>query len=461
MGTALSACWPLLLGIGLMMLGNGLQGSLLGVRANLEGFSTAITGFIMSGYFVGFLFGSIITPKILASVGHVRVFAALASLASTATLMHAVIPDPYVWGIIRIVTGFSFAGLYIVSESWLNDTATNETRGQILSFYMVIVFGCMAAGQFLLTLADPGGYKLFIVISVLVSLALIPSALTASPAPNIEQPKQLGIAKLYAISPLGVTAMLIVGMAQGAFYSMAAVYGGLINMSLAEISTFISLVIVGGALMQMPIGRLSDKFDRRQVILMTAILTAISAGAVFYLQALEDRTWFFVGATLFGGFCMPLYSLCIAYINDYLEPEEMVAASSGLILVNGVGAVIGPIAISSLMAYFGSSAFFVFLAAAHVFIAVFTLYRMSSKVAMPLDEQGDFVAMPMRSGTIAATMNPETEEWEEEVVEEAVPIPFGLSKAQLSIMEDFFDSDDDDDESELMDDGPSLWNRNG
>ncbi|MBL4907401.1 MAG: MFS transporter [Sneathiella sp.] len=461
MGTALSACWPLLLGIGLMMLGNGLQGSLLGVRANLEGFSTAITGIVMSGYFVGFLFGSIITPKILATVGHVRVFAALASLASTATLLHAVFPDPFVWTLIRIVTGFCFAGLYIVSESWLNDTATNETRGQILSFYMMIVFGCMAAGQFLLTLADPGGYNLFIIISVLVSLALIPSALTASPAPNMDQPKRLSIVKLYKVSPTGVIAMIVVGMAQGAFFSMAAVYGGLIGLSLAQISAFISLVIVGGALLQLPIGRLSDKFDRRQIILLTAIFTALSAVAVFYLQDFEDKTWFMVGAAAFGGFCMPLYSLCIAYTNDYLEPDEMVAASSGLILVNGVGAVVGPVAISSLMAYYGASAFFVFLAAAHVFIAVFTLYRMSITDAVPLEDQGDFVAMPMRSGTIAATMNPETEEWEE-TVEEVVPIlPFGLSKAQLSILADLTDGDDDDEENDLMDDGPSLWNRNG
>ncbi len=468
MGAALSACWPLLLGIGLMMLGNGLQGSLLGIRANLEGFSTAITGFVMSGYFVGFLLGSVVTPRILASVGHVRVFAALASLASTATLMHAVIPDPYVWAIIRLVTGFSFAGLYIVSESWLNDTATNETRGQILSFYMVIVFSAMAAGQFLLTMADPGGYELFIVISVLVSLALIPSALTASPAPNIEQPKRLSVAKLYKISPLGSTAMIVVGMAQGAFYSMAAVYADLIGLSLTQISTFISVVIVGGALMQMPIGRLSDKFDRRQIILLTATLTAVSAVFMFYLQGLEDKTWFMIGAAMFGGFCMPLYSLCIAYTNDYLEPDEMVAASSGLILLNGVGAVVGPIAISLLMAWYGASAFFVFLAAAHVFISVFTLYRMSSKVAMPLDEQGDFVAMPMRSGPIAATMNPETEEWEEEEeigtdpIDQIIPIPFGLSKAQIAILADLAEGDDDDDEdSDLTDDGPSLWNRNG
>ncbi len=460
MRAALSACWPLLLGIALIMLGNGLQGSLLGIRANLEGFQTSVTGYVMSAYYVGFLFGSIATPRILVSVGHVRVFAALASLASTATLLHAVIPDPYIWGIIRVIAGFCFAGLYIVSESWLNDVASNETRGQILSFYMLIVWGGMAGGQFLLTAADPGGYNLFIIISVLVSLGLIPSALTASPTPNMEQSKRLGLKKLLKVSPLGVVGVFVIGITHGAFFAMAAVYGGLIDLSLAQISVFISAAIVGGALLQMPIGRLSDKFDRRRIILMTAVLAAVSGGAMFYLQMLDNKLWFMAGAALFGGFCMPLYSLCLAYTNDHLEPDEMVGASSGLILINGVGAVIGPIVASNLMFFYSPSAFFLFLAASFAFVAAFTLYRMSTKRAMPLEEQGDFVAMPIRSGTVAPTMNPETEEWEEEP-EEEVSHPFYLSKASMTILEDFDEDEEDEDGNSLMDDGPSLWNRNG
>lgn len=462
MRAALAVCWPLLLGIGLMMLGNGLQGSLLGVRANLEGFPTTITGFIMSAYYVGFLFGSIATPKILISVGHIRVFAALASLASTATLLHAVIPDPIVWGIIRVITGFCFAGLYIVSESWLNNVASNETRGQILSFYMVIVWGGMAGGQFLLTASDPGGYNLFIIVSVLVSLALIPTALTASQLPNMEQTKRLGLKKLYKISPLGLIGILVVGVAHGAFFAMAAVYGGLIGLSLAQISIFISASIVGGALLQMPIGRLSDKFDRRQIIFLTAALAAAAGIGMFYLQMSDNKLLFMVGAAIFGGFCMPLYSLCISYTNDYLEPDEMVAASSGMILVNGIGAVIGPVVVSMLMGVYGASAFFIFLALSFVFIAVFSVYRMTIKEAMPLEDQGDFVAMPMRSGTVAATMNPETEEWEEEdTIDETLAHPFYLSRASMSILADFDDDDEDEDGNDLTDDGPSLWNRNG
>ena len=454
MRQAMISCWPLLLGIGLMMLGNGLQGSLLGLRANIEGFPTAVTGFIMSGYYVGFLIGSVITPKILASVGHVRVFAALASLASTAALVHAVFPDPYVWGLFRILTGFSFAGLYIVSESWLNDTATNETRGQILSIYMVITFGGMAGGQFLLNSYDPGGFQLF----VIVSLALIPTALTASPMPSMEASDKLGIRKLYEISPLGVVGVIIVGISHGGFFAMAAVYAGLIGLSIGQISLFISLAVIGGALMQLPIGRLSDKMDRRKVLMMTAGMTAILALVLSQLQGLDNKLYFLGTSLIFGGFCMPLYSLCLAHTNDHLEPTQMVAASSGLILLNGFGAILGPISVSALMSTFGPSAFFPFMAAACCCIVIFALYRMTMRPSVPLDDQVDFVAMPVRSGLVAVSMNPESEEWDEEETEESTAAS-KMSKASMEIMAD--SDGDDDEEEDPMDDGPTLWNRNG
>ncbi|WP_169569055.1 MFS transporter [Sneathiella limimaris] len=461
MTEALKSCWPLLLGIGLMMLGNGLQGSLLGVRASIEGFPTAITGLIMSAYYMGFLFGSIITPKILASVGHVRVFAALASLASTAALIHAVFADPYVWGVFRLLTGFSFAGLYIVSESWLNDTATNETRGSILSIYMVITFGGMAGGQILLNSYDPASFQLFVIVSVLVSLALIPSALSASPMPNMEAPDNLGIRQLYAISPLGVVSALVVGIAHGGFYSMAAVYGSLIGLSVGQISIFISAAVVGGALLQMPIGRLSDFMDRRKVLLMTAAVSLALCLVLLELQTWDNKLWFMGGAMLFGGFCFPLYSLCLAHTNDHLQPNQMVAASSGLLLVNGVGAIAGPIGVSLLMGAVGSWMFFVFMGGACSIIVIFAIYRMSVKEAVPLDDQNDFVAMPVRSGMVAVTLNPESEEWDEEEPDETSPPK--MSKASIGIMADREDEDEEeeDEEQSPLNDGPTPWNRNG
>ena len=440
------------------MLGNGLQGSLLGLRANIEGFPTAVTGFIMSGYYVGFLIGSVVTPKILASVGHVRVFAALASLASSAALVHAVFPDPYVWGLFRILTGFSFAGLYIVSESWLNDTATNETRGQLLSIYMVITFGGMAGGQFLLNSYDPGGFQLFVIVSILVSLALIPTALTASPMPSMEASDKLGIRKLYEISPLGVVGVIIVGISHGGFFAMAAVYAGLIGLSIGQISLFISLAVIGGALMQMPIGRLSDKMDRRKVLVMTAGMTAILALVLSQLQGLDNKLYFLGVSLVFGGFCMPIYSLCLAHTNDHLEPNQMVAASSGLILLNGFGAILGPISVSALMSTFGPSAFFPFMATACFCIVLFALYRMTMRPSVSLDDQVDFVAMPVRSGLVAVNMNPEAEEWDEEETDDTQAKP-KMSKASMEIMAD--SESEEEEEEDPMDDGPTLWNRNG
>jgi MFS family permease len=450
MYSAVINSWPLLLGIGLLMLGNGLQSSLVGIRASLEGFGPGTTGFIMSGYYAGFLFGSYVTPKILGSVGHVRVFSALASLASSAALLYIVFVDPISWGFMRLVTGFSYAGLYIVCESWLNDVATNETRGQLLSVYMIVVMGGMAVGQILLNVADPGGFVLFVLISVMVSLALIPLALTANAAPNFMAITRLSLKRLYKISPLGVVGMAAQGTIAGAFYGMAAVYGDKIGLSVAQISTFISVVIVAGVLLQWPIGKLSDKFDRRQVILITTVLSG--AAAILAMLAAESHLliYFLLGAGLFGGFSVPLYSLCIAHTNDYLEPSDMVAASSGLMMVNGVGAIFGPIIVGQLMSTVGTFIFFGLIAFGHLGIGVFALIRMYLTTSTPIEEQGDFVAMPRDGGYGVVTLNPETE-WVED--EESGDFEAEISTQTANHI-------DEDDKPELIDNGPALGTLN-
>ena len=443
MYAAVKNSWPLLLGLAFLMLGNGLQISLVGIRASLEGFPPAVTGFVMSGYYAGFLFGSVITPKILANVGHVRVFAALASLASSAALIYIIFVDPIVWGFMRLLTGFAFAGLYIVCESWLNAAATNETRGQLLSVYMIIMMGGMAAGQLFLNLADPAGFTLFVVISVLISLALIPMALTANPAPNFTLSTRLSLKALYKISPLGIVGMFAQGITGGAFYGMAAVYGDKIGFSVAQISSFISIMIIGGVILQWPVGRLSDKFDRRQVLLVT---TMVSGGAALLAMSAGERgdfVTFLASAALFGGFSVPLYSLCIAHTNDHLEPSKMVAASSGLMLVNGSGAIFGPIIVGQLMSLAGSIVFFGWIALGHFAIGLFAIYRMYVTKATPLADQGTFVAMPVRTGTLVAAMNPETEEWDEEPAAEGGPAPGA-----------------DAEPADIMDDGPALGSQN-
>jgi MFS family permease len=280
MMAAVRSCWALLLGIALMMLGNGLQGSLLGIRASLEGFPTTATGILMSGYFAGFLVGSVLTPKMVARVGHVRVFAALASLASSAILIHVVWINPVSWTVIRLVSGFCYAGLYVVCESWLNDQATNQTRGQLLSIYMVVMLGGAAAGQGLLNVADPAGPNLFILVSVLVSLSLIPMLLSTGRTPPFEAPRPVGIRQLYLVSPTGVVGYFGAMMASGAYFGMGAVYARELGLSVRDISLFVSLIMLGGMFLQWPLGRLSDTWDRRQVltgVTFAAALFAVSA----------------------------------------------------------------------------------------------------------------------------------------------------------------------------------------
>ena len=405
MWSAIVSCWALLLGMGLLMLGNGLQGSLLGLRAVLEGFETATTGLVMTGYYVGFLAGSLLVPRMVRRVGHIRVFAALASLASIAVLLHTVLIDPVTWTAMRLVTGFAYAGLYIVAESWLNDQGTNRTRGQLLSVYMVIQLGAMALGQLLLNVADPGGFLLFIAVSVLVSLALVPILLTVAPAPSFDEPSHVGLLDLYRISPLGVVGAFAIGTAHGSVFGMGAVYAERAGLNVAEISVFMALYLVGGMVLQWPIGRLSDRFDRRLVLTAVTLVAAAAAIVAVVAPGLHHIALFAV-IGLFGGLSLPMYSLCLAHTNDYLEPRQMVAASSSLVMLTGIGACLGPFSVAMIMSLIGAEGFFWWVGGIHAGIGVFAIWRMSRRPSLPAEEQGPFVAVPPRASPLAAAVTP-------------------------------------------------------
>jgi MFS family permease len=405
MRTAVAATWALLLGIAFIMMGNGLQGSLLGIRAAAERFPTAVTGLVMSGYYIGFLAGSTLAPRAVGRVGHARVFGALASLASVAALIHAVFVDPVTWTGMRIVTGFCYAGLYIVAESWLNDRSTNETRGQLLSIYMVIQYIGLICGQFLLNLAPPSGFELFTLISILISLSVLPVLLTTGPAPSFAAPVSVGLRQLYRVSPLGVLGCLGVGLAQSAFFGMGAVYGAEIGLSVPEISLFMSAMILGGIALQWPVGRFSDRFDRRRVITTVTVLAAAAALGAVPVSAVS-KTGLFALVCLFGGLSLPMYSLCVAHTNDFLRPDQMVAASSGLVLVFGIGAIFGPITVAWVMSGLGAAGFFLYLAAMHTAIGLFAVYRMFRRPAPPLEEQGPYISVPPTASPMAATLAP-------------------------------------------------------
>jgi len=401
----ISNCWALLFGMGLIMLGNGLQGSLLGVRASIEGFGLTTTGLIMTGYYIGLIGGAAVVPKMVGRVGHVRSFGALASLASTSILVHVVFIDPWVWWAMRLVTGFSYAGLYVVAESWLNDASENETRGELLSIYMLISLGGAAGGQFLLNVAAPSGVELFVLISVLVSFAVIPILLSASKAPNFETSESVSISQLFRVSPLGVFGMLVSSIAIGAIFSVGSVYASAIGLSVQEISFFMGSMILGGVLSQYPLGKISDQIGRRSVIIGTCL-----AGTVLSILASQ-----FVGVgwqlyavvAIIGALSMPLYSLCAAHTNDYLSPPQMVAASGTLVLVSGMGASMGPAVTAFAMDSLGAQAFFYSIAMSLGLVAVFGLWRATRRSAVAQEDQGDFVVMAPTP--ISAAFNPDVE----------------------------------------------------
>lgn len=393
---ALRQTWALMLGIALLMLGHGLQGTLLGLRANLEAFQPATTGIVMSGYYVGLLVGSLRVPMLVARVGHVRVFAALLSLGSTAILFQAMFVEPVAWFLMRFLTGYCFAGAFIVAESWLNGSATNETRGSLLSLYMVVQMGFMAGGQFLLNLADPRGFDLFILVSVLISVAAVPMLLTAVAAPTVTTPRRMGLLGLYRLSPLGVVGIAGIGAANSGLFAMGPVFADQEGLSVAAISVFMAAVILGGVLFQVPIGRLSDRVDRRWVIAAAALLTAVVALPPVLFPGLPAWT-LFPGFFLLGGLSLPLYAVCVAHTNDYLSPEQMVGASSALILAYGIGAAAGPTVTAFVMQLLGPPGYPIVQAVLHNTIGLFALYRMTRRAAAPYEERSVYMTLPTPS----------------------------------------------------------------
>ncbi len=378
------ASWALLLGMFLLQIGNGLQGSLMGVRGAIEGFSTVELSLIASAYFVGFLGGSRLAPKFIARVGHVRVFAALGSLISAAIVAYPILTDPWAWMALRVVLGFSLSGVYVTAESWLNNSATNETRGQSLSAYMMIQMLGIVSAQGILSAGDPAGFLLFIIPSILVSLSFAPILLSVSPAPAFEASRPMSIGTLYTVSPLGFIGMMLLGCVFAGQFGMAPVYATEAGLSLGELSIFISSFFVGAIALQYPIGWLSDRMDRRILI-----IGAAGAGALVSVVGMLFGHVFpvLLGVGLLsGGLAQPLYALLIAYTNDYLEYEDMAGASGGLVFVNGIGAIAGPPIMGALMSQIGPGGFWLFLALVLAALTAYGLWRMTQRPTVYAEE---------------------------------------------------------------------------
>jgi MFS family permease len=375
----LTHSWPLLMGVMLLMVGNGIQGTLLGIRGNLEGFTTYQLSYVMAAYFVGFLFGSWAAPRMIRRVGHVRVFAALGSLISAILVIYPVFPDWMAWTALRVLAGFCFSGIYITAESWINNTASNETRGQALSAYMIVQMLGIIASQVLLNLPDTSGFALFIIPSVLVSLAFMPILLAPTPAPAFDGTRRLPFRELFRISPLGCVGMLLTGGVFSAMFGMAAVWGAQEGLGVRDISIFVGAMYVGGLVLQYPVGWLSDRMDRRMLIMGLSAVAAI----VMVLAGLFALPFPFliVVALLLGGITNPVYALLIAYTNDFLSREDMAAASAGLIFLNGFGAIFGPTATGWMMETVGPRGFFLFIGILFIALAGYAGYRMTRRAA--------------------------------------------------------------------------------
>jgi len=394
-----SGVWPLLLGIVLIMLGNGMHFTLIGLRGGIEGFSAAELAIVTSGYFVGFLSGARFSPLLIRRVGHVRVFAALGSFMSAGLIAFPLITEPWAWTLLRILIGFCMSGIYVTAESWLNDAATNENRGKVLSAYMIAQTLGIIGAQGLLTLGDAATSVLFIGASILVSISFAPILLSVNPVPNVEVARPMSLRDLFASSPLGTVGIFLLGSVYATQSGMGAVFGSQIGLSATHIALFVAMLFAGALFLQYPIGWLSDRIDRRKVILGAALLGAVSC----FLGWMNDGGMGFLmlAAFLTGGVTTPLYSLFLAYTNDSLSTEEMPAASGGLVFTFGLGAIIGPLVTGWAMETFGPYAFWPVLGITFLLIVLYAAYRITQRAHSPTDTTESYLSVIPTASPVA------------------------------------------------------------
>ncbi len=390
----------LLLSVAILLTGNGLQGTLLPVRAQLEAFGTLSIGVLGSAYYVGFAVGCVFGPQTVRRVGHIRAFTALTAVAASVALAHALIVQPQVWWLLRAVTGFCFAGIYVVVESWLNARATNTTRGTILSLYTVINLTVITLGQLLIAVYNPALFPLFALASILVSLAAVPVALTTTEAPPPPRLAVLRPARIYRVSPVGLIGCFASGLANGPFWTLGPVFAVGSGLDTRGVAFFMSLTVIGGAIGQWPLGLLSDRIDRRRVIVGVCVLAALAAAGLAVLGRMMPTQVLWAGLG-FGLFAIPLYALCVAHANDFVDPAEFVEASGSLLLANAAGSVLGPLAAATAMAMVGPPGLFATMAVVFVLMAGFAVHRTRRRAAPPSAEKAPFVAVPRTSPEVA------------------------------------------------------------
>ena len=404
----LRATWPLFFGITAAVMSYGLQVPLLPVRAFDEGFDTSNTGIVMSGYYVGILLSAFVAPPLIKRVGHIKVFAAMASVASGVPLIYLVTLDPVSWFLLRTVGGLCIGGLFLVAETWLNDRCTNETRGNVLNVYFMIVLLGTGIGSLMLDLADPQGPELFILASVLISFGIVPILLSAKPAPAYEAPKRLDLIALFRKAPLGFGAFAIWGMADGALMGAGAIYADKVGLTTSEIGLFMAVISLGCLIFMWPIGVLSDRFDRTKFLVAMSLMAALAA--VLCALTPPDVEWLLYGLTaLFAGLTLAHFGLCQAVTNDQLEPAEMVGAGATLSVCYGIGSIFGPILATEAMEAWQATWFFYFLAAVHLLVVLYALaLLLAGRLTARTEHRQPSAAVTSLAGPLATAIALET-----------------------------------------------------
>lgn len=398
--------FSLLLSYGLLLLANGMFGTLLGVRSQIEGFSTQIVGLIMAAYFLGLLQGALRAGAVVSAVGHIRAFAAFASVMSVTALMHVIVVEPIVWCLLRFASGFCMAGMILVTESWLNARCTKRTRGQVMALYMITNYFSAGCGQFLLTAADPAQFQLFSVASIVFSLALVPVLLTRATAPTPPRRAPLDLRELWRTSPLGLLGSFCAGMVNASFYSLAPVFALGLGLDVSGTSRFMASVIFGGLLLQYPVGRISDRIDRRVVLSVVTLATAAACMAIVLVFE-WNPTWIYVPAVVYGGLSFTVYSLCVAHANDFAPPSRFVQTASGLLTAYGFGAFLGPVLAAAVMGFLGPEGLFVTSAVVSTFLGGFALFRMRRRAVPAREARAPTINLPggqFTSGQLYSSM---------------------------------------------------------
>lgn len=398
----------LLSGLGILLAGIGLLGTLLGVRASMAGFDNLAIGLIMAGYYAGYIIGTLLAPRLIRNVGHVRCFAAFASLGAAASLGFGLLVDPVVWSVLRIITGTCVVGIYMVVESWLNQQSSGPSRGRIFAVYMMSTLVALGAGQFLLLAGDTSDMTLFALTAILITLGVVPIAITRVTEPQIDVVVPVKLSELFNISPLGVVGTLIAGIVNGAFWGMAPVFGQRLGFSDGGIALLMGATILGGVVLQWPIGHLSDRHDRRSILILTSLAMALVSVVITHI-VVTAHPGLSIGTFVYGGLMFALYSISVAHTNDHLSAGQVLEATRSLLLVYGVGAMCGPILGGMAMNGFGPPGLPAMSAVAATTLAMYGLFRITRRAAPPTEEQAEFVPMT-RTSPVALEMHPEADQ---------------------------------------------------